>query len=519
MTPSSTSPDGAAGPGTGRVALVGAGPGDPGLITRRGLDWLARADVVVYDRLANSRLLDHVPPAARRIFAGKSPEGHTLAQDEINALLVREARAGNTVVRLKGGDPYVFGRGGEEAQALRAAGVPFEVVPGITSAIAGPAYAGIPVTHRQLASSFAVVTGHEDADRPESRVDWAALATGPDTLVLLMGVERLPGIVERLVAGGRPPDTPAAMIEWATWPRQRTVVATLGTLVERARAAGLRAPAVTVIGEVVRLRDELDWFGSRPLVGRRIVVTRAREQASDLLKELADLGAEPIEFPTIRIEPIADTGPLDSAIARLAEYDWLVFTSVNGVRALFDRVWALGGDARAVGRARLCAIGPGTAQGLARYGLRADLLPERYIAESVAEALVAAGVRERRVLLARAAEARDVLRERLEAAMAVVDEVAVYRTVRDGADAEAVRAALTRGEIDAVTFTSSSTVRNFMAALGPFDPAAWPATTRVAAIGPITAATARELGLPVHSEAEEHTVPGLVRAVRSLFAT
>ncbi len=361
---------------SGFVSLIGAGPGDPDLLTLRGAEALASADVVVYDYLANPALLVHAPPGAERIYVGKKAGSHTLSQDEISALLVKFALAGQRVARLKGGDPFVFGRGGEEALALVEAGVSFEVVPGVTSAVAAPAYAGIPVTHRGLASSFAVITGHEDPTKEESAVDWPRLATGVDTLVFLMGVGNLPRIVEQLLAHGRPADTPVALVRWGTMPDQQTVSGTLVDITEKVKAAGLRPPAVTVVGPVAELREHLCWFEKRPLFGQRVLVTRTRQQASALSAQLRALGAEAIELPTIRIAPPEDWAPLDATIATLAVFDWIVFTSVNGVGHFWARLEAAGLDARALHGVRLAAIGPATAAELEARGLRADYVPD-----------------------------------------------------------------------------------------------------------------------------------------------
>jgi uroporphyrinogen III methyltransferase/synthase len=475
------------------VYLVGAGPGDPGLLTVRGAEVLARADVVVYDRLSVASLLDQAPAGAERIPVGKAP-GRGPSQDEINELLVAHGRTGATVVRLKGGDPFVFARGGEEAAALAAAGVDFEVVPGITSAIAAPAYAGIPVTLRYSSTSFTVVTGHEDPASGDGTVDWEAVARVGGSIIVLMGVERIGRIVERLLAGGLSPDTPAAAVTWGTRPSQVTVRCRLADLPSRSVAA----PAVFVIGRVAA--EDLAWFERRPLFGRRVVVTRTRRQASALSARLHELGAEPIEVPVIAIDQPADGGAgLRAAVARLAagEYDWLVLTSPNGVARLFDHV----PDARAV-RARVAAIGPGTAAALAERRIVADLLPERFVAEGLLEVFPPGPGR---VLLARAAVARDVLPDGLAASGWAVDVAEAYRTVPaalDDRQLDQVRSA------DAITFTSSSTVEHFVAAAGV---AAVPPV--VACIGPVTAATARDLGLTVDVEAAEHTIDGLVDAL------
>ena len=495
------------------VSLVGAGPGDPDLITIGGAARLAQADCIIYDRLANPALLSHARPDAELIYAGKLPDRHTLTQDEINALLVEKARAGLRVVRLKGGDPFVFGRGGEEAEALIAAGLTFEVLPGVTSAIAAPAYAGIPVTHRALASSFAIVTGHEDPAKDATSIDWARLSTGVDTLVFLMGTGRLEEIARRLVEHGRAPSTPAAVIEWGTLPRQRTVTATLDTIAAAVREAGIEPPAVTVVGEVVGLRHHLRWFDRRPLFGQRILVTRTREQASELSRVLAAQGADSIELPTIEIVPSHDPHQLARTIddLRTSAYGWVVFTSANAVRLFAAHLRDAGLDARAFARSRIAAIGPGTADALTAVGLRVDIVPERFVAESLLEVLSPRVLRGQRVLLPRAEDARDVLVEGLTALGAVVDDLKLYRSeVPKHSDADGLRR-LRGGEIDIVTFASSSSVRNLIAMLdGDTSPLH---QTQIAAIGPITAQAVRDAGLQVAIMADQYTMEGLVSAL------
>ena len=514
----------------GIVYLVGAGPGDPGLITVAGLDRLREADVIVYDRLVSDRLLDHARSDAELIYVGKIPadvEGATGAphdQDAISQTLVEKAREGRRVVRLKGGDPFVFGRGGEEAEALRAAGIPFEVVPGVTSAVAVPAYAGIPVTHRGVAASFAVITGHEEPGKPESAIDWPHLATAADTLVFLMGVKNLPEIVANLVANGRDETTPAAVIRWGTTPEQSTVAGTLADIAERVAEAGLTPPAITVVGEVVRLHETLSWFvqaggrpgDSRPLFGKRVLITRTRRQASNLARLLAAQGAIPVELPAIEIERVEDTASLAAAIDRLRDggYAWCGFTSANAVEQTFEHLAGRGLDARALFGTGVFAIGPATAEALRSHGIAPDIVPNEYVAEAVVEAMrphVSAGDG---VLLPRAESARAELVTGLESLGANVDEIVVYRAaVPSDPDPEAL-AAIREGRIDVVTFTSSSTVRNLIAILGPAA-AVLKGEPRplIACIGPITAETARENGLAVDVMASEYTVEGLVEAL------
>jgi uroporphyrinogen III methyltransferase/synthase len=488
------------------VHLVGAGPGDPGLLTVRALEVLQRADVVVYDRLSQESLLDLAPPGAERIDVGKAPGHVRLPQEGINELLVERGRRGETVVRLKGGDPFVFARGGEEAAALAEAGVPFEVVPGITSAIAVPAYAGIPVTLRHSSTSVTIVTGHEEPGAgDEGTVDWQAVARVGGTIVILMGVARIGRIAAALVAAGRPPDTPVAAVQWGTRPEQRTVRATLATIGDHE----LGTPSTIVVGEVAA-RD-LAWFESRPLFGRRIVVTRAREQASELVARLTALGAATVEVPAIAIAEPADGGAaLAAAVDRLAAgaYDWLVLTSPNGARRLLAALRAAGRDARALGSTRLAAIGSGTADVLAAANLVADLVPPRFVAESLLASFPGTGegdVATGRVLLARAAVARDVLPEGLAERGWKVDVVEAYRTGPAPLDE---RAATALADAEIVTFTSSSTVTNFVATAG-----AGAVPPVVAAIGPVTAATARDHGLSVDIEAGVHSLDGLVDAL------
>ena len=473
------------------VYLVGAGPGDPGLLTRRGAELLARADVVVHDRLSEISLLHLAPDQAERIDVGKSP-GAPVAQEDINRLLVERGLAGQEVVRLKGGDPFVFGRGGEEALALAEAGVPFEVVPGISAAVAVPAYAGIPVTHRGLSTSFTVVTGHS-RHAVDNEVDWDAVARAAGTIVVLMGVAHRASIVARLQGAGLPSDTPVAAIQWGTRPGQRTVRTTLAGLPD----VTLEPPVTLVIGRVAGL--DLRWFEGRPLFGRRVVVTRARAQASTLVERLASLGAETIELPTIEITVPSDGGDaLRAAAARLEAYDWVLFTSVNAVERLFDHLR----DARAFGRARVGAVGPGTAAALARRGVAADLEPAEAVGEALVEAFPSGSGT---VLLPQAAAARPVVAHGVRAKGWEVEVVEAYRTVTARPSDEALAAA---AKADAVAFTSSSTVTSWLDLAGSES-----LPPVVACIGPVTAATAAEHGLPVTVVAAEHTVAGLVDAL------
>ncbi len=498
---------------SGKVFLVGAGPGDPGLLTLKGRDCIRRADVLIYDYLAAPALLAHAAEKAEKIYVGKKGGDHTLSQEGINALIVKKARAGNVVTRLKGGDPFIFGRGGEEAQVLAAAGIPFEIVPGVTSAIAAPAYAGIPLTHRKMVSSLTFVTGHEDPTKPDSRIDWRALAAGRGTLVFLMGVRNLPHITARLMENGLAPQTPAALVRWGTTARQVTVTGSLENIVQRVAEAGLKAPAVIVVGDVVALRNELKWFENRPLWGRRVVVTRARQQASDLVARLAQLGAECLEVPTIEIVPPDDWGPLDRAVTQLERYDWIVFTSVNGVSFFFERLFAAGRDARALGGLRTAVIGPATARRLREYGIGADVVPQNYRAEAVVEAFADRELAGRRILLPRARQARPILPRELARMGAEVHEIAAYDTRLADGDRGNLLQALEKGRVDLVTFTSSSTVKNFRRLLPDEGFGDLMRGVTVASIGPITTRTAEELGFTVHIRARQYTIDGLCDAI------
>jgi len=495
------------------VYLIGAGPGDPGLLTVKAVEVLKTADVVVYDYLANKAFLDYRRPDAEVIYVGKKGGDHTLPQGEINKLLVARAREGKTVARLKGGDPYVFGRGAEEAEELLDAGLTFEVIPGVTSAVAAPAYAGIPITHRKFASSVSFITGHEDPTKDESAHDWDALAKSGSTLVFFMGVKNLPDISRRLIAGGRDPRTPAALVRWGTTCRHRSMASTLEDIPRKAKEQGFKAPSLLVVGEVVGLRDKLNWFEKRPLLGKSVVVTRSREQASDLVRLLTDMGACTLEFPTIEVAPLPDTGGIRAAIGRLDAYDWLVFTSVNGVKYFWDALEALGKDARALGTVEVAAIGPATAGALAGKGVKADFVPDKYVAESVVEGLLARGARDKQVLLARASKARDVLPDELRRAGAAVDVLPVYETRLAARDAKEILEGISEGEIHYLTFTSSSTVDNFFRMLPPERFAPVRDKVRIACIGPITSGTLGKHGFTVDIEPKEYTIPALAQAI------
>ncbi|MCU0530798.1 MAG: uroporphyrinogen-III C-methyltransferase, partial [Syntrophales bacterium] len=488
----------------GKVYIIGAGPGDPGLITLRGAECIEQADVVVYDYLANEEFLRRARKDARLIYVGKKGGDHTLPQGEINRILADEALKGLTVARLKGGDPFIFGRGGEEAEVLHEAGIPFEVVPGVTSAIAVPAFAGIPLTHRGYTSTVAFVTGHEDPTKEKSDIDWAALA-GIGTLVFLMGVKNLANIARNLVEGGKAPETPAALIRWGTTPGQQTLTGTLADIAARAKKQAFKPPSILVVGEVVALRPKLDWFEERPLFGKGIVITRPEEQAGEFARLLAAEGAQAILFPTIRIAPPASWDGVDRALDGLDGYDWIVFTSANGVKHFFARLRDRGGDIRGLKGVRICTIGPATAAAVGAMGIRVDLVPDEYISEGVVRAFEAVDLKGRRVLLPRAAEARDVIPEGLAKKGAAVDIVTAYRTVRSKSRKEDLQALLDAGRVDVVTFTSPSTVVNFRKIMGK---ERLPEKVRIACIGPVTAAAAKKQGFTVDVYQETFTIPG-----------
>jgi uroporphyrinogen III methyltransferase/synthase len=484
---------------SGRVYLVGAGPGDPGLITVRGLDVLQQADVILYDNLAPVSLLDYARPGAEKIYVGKKRADHHLSQDETNALLVEKARSGAVVVRLKGGDPFIFGRGGEEGEALHAAGVAFEVVPGVSSATGAAAYAGIPLTHRSRTSAISFVTGHEvDA------IDWARVGQ-TETLVIFMGLTTFGQIAGQLIAGGRDPETPAAAIRWGTRPDQQTVIGTVANLAERIAEAKLKPPALIIVGEVVALREDLNWFEHLPLFGQRIVLTRAEEQAGESAERLRRLGADVVLAPTIELREPSDWGPIDEAIARLETYDWLIFTSRNGVERFLARLDASERDLRAV-KGRIAAIGPATAKALSEARLKTDCLPQEFVAESLLKALDT-DLTGKKILIPRAEAAREVLPEGLRQRGASVDVAPVYRTAAP--DASALREALASKRPDWITFTSSSTVRQFVEISGEDALRG----VRIASIGPITSETLGEYGVDATVEADPHTMEGLIRAI------
>jgi uroporphyrinogen III methyltransferase/synthase len=500
-------------PSPGICSLVGAGPGDPGLLTLRARELIEQAEVVVYDYLSNPAFLQWAPAGAEIIYAGKKAGAHTLTQDEINALLVDRTRAGKRVVRLKGGDPFVFGRGGEEAEALERAKLPFEIVPGVSSVFAGPAYAGIPVTHREHNSQLTIFTGHEDPTKPGATLDYAALASQPGTKIMLMGVERIGAITQELLQHGADPALPVALIRWATTPRQQTLRGRLDDIAAKVAETGFAAPAIAVFGQVVNLRDSLNWFETRPLFGKRIVVTRTRSQAGKLSKGLRELGADVLEIPTIRIEEPKHRIEFGELVQDSHSYDWIVFTSPNGVDAFFRLYYKLYDDARDIGAARIAAIGPATAARIREFHLKVDLQPAEYVAESVVKSFETSGsVENLRILVVRPEQARDLLPQELTKLGAIVDVAIAYRTVPETADVSGAAERFRTEGADLITFTSSSTVENFVAMRLP-----WPPNMKTASIGPVTSETLRLLGLKVDIEARRHDVAGLLDAIRKYY--
>jgi uroporphyrinogen III methyltransferase/synthase len=499
----------------GKVFIVGAGPGDPGLITLRGIQCLEQADVVVYDYLANEEFLGRVGKDARLIYVGKKGGDHTLPQGEINRILVDEALRGHTVARLKGGDPFIFGRGGEEAEALREAGISFEVIPGVTSAIAVPAFAGIPLTHRGYTSTVAFVTGHEDPTKGKSDIDWATLS-GIGTLVFLMGVKNLANIARNLIEGGKKPETPAALVRWGTTPDQETLTGTLVDIAAKAKKQGFLPPSILVVGDVVSLRPKLGWFETKPLFGKGIVITRPEEQAGEFARLLSAEGARVILFPTIRIVPPESWELLDRALDNLGSYHWIVFTSANGVKHFFRRLRETGRDVRDLKGIRICTIGPATASAVEGMGIRVDIVPGEYISEGVVRAFREVDLKGKRVLLPRAGEARDVIPEGLSRRGASVDVVTVYRTVRSESKKESLQALLDAGKVDVIAFTSPSTVIKFRKIMVG---AALPETVRIACIGPVTEAAAKKEGFPVDIFQEDFTIPGMVKSLIEYFSS
>ncbi|MHB8138773.1 MAG: uroporphyrinogen-III C-methyltransferase [Smithellaceae bacterium] len=500
----------------GKVYIIGAGPGDTGLITLKAVECLRLADVVIYDNLVNEELLKYAPAHARFIYAGKKGGDHTLSQDKINDLLAKEARDGNTVARLKGGDPFIFGRGGEEAEVLVAQGVPFEVIPGVTSAIAVPAYAGIPLTHRGLTSTVAFITGHEDPTKDKSDIDWQALV-GIGTLVFLMGVKNLAQITEALVSRGKSPDTPAALIRRGTTPKQEVLVGKLATIVDLAEAGHFKPPAIFVVGPVVGLRDTLCWFDTKPLFGKGVVITRPERQANDLARLLVDQGANPIAFPTISITQPSDWSELDRALDQLGTYNWLIFTSANGVHFFFERLKEKDRDVRDLKGVKICCIGPATARQIEDRGIKVDLVPDEFIAEGILKSFASMDLSEQKILIPRAASAREILPEGLKKQGATVDVAVTYQTINSGRKKEELSKLIDAGDVDVITFTSSSTVTNFVEIMGAGSEL--PSHVKIACIGPVTAATAKKAGFQIDISQEEYTMEGLVQSLTKYFAS
>ncbi len=500
----------------GKIYLVGAGPGDPGLLTLKGRRCLEEAEVVIYDYLVDPRILDFAHPKAELIYVGKRGRGEATSQEAINRLLLAKAKEGKTLVRLKGGDPFLFGRGGEEAEALAAEGLDFEIVPGVTSALAVPAYAGIPLTHRDHASSVAIVTGHKEVWEDTPRIHWEQLATACGTLVFLMGTRQLRTNMARLIHHGLSPQTPVALIRWGTKAEQEVLEGTAGTIADLAREHRFEPPAVIVVGEVVRLRQRLRWFEKKPLFGRRILITRARSQAATFAELLERQGAEALTFPTIEIVPPDDYAPLDRAVAEIESYHWLIFTSVNGVQAFCERLDALGKDLRSLSSIRIAAIGPQTAKAIRNLHLRVEVMPQEYRAEALLPLLQ--DVQGQKILLPRAAQAREVLPQELRKRGALVDEVPAYRTVCPQGKAQELRTYLQEGKLDLVTFTSSSTVRHLVAMLGEEEAPKLLSRVSIGCIGPVTADTVRSLGLKIDIQPSQYTLSAFAQAIVEYFS-
>ncbi len=502
----------------GIVYLIGSGPGDPGLITLKGKECLERADVIIYDYLINEDLLKLAKKNCEFIYVGKKGGAHTLPQEEINALLVRKAKEGKRVVRLKGGDPFIFGRGGEEAERLAEEGIPFEVVPGVTSAISVPAYAGIPLTHRNYTSTVAFITGHEDPSKDGSNIQWDKISTGAGTLVFLMGIKNLSENVKRLIDNGRDENTPVALIRWGTTPNQETLVGKLKDIDTIARRKNFKPPAVMVVGDVVRLRDKLNWFEKKPLFGKRILVTRAREQASELAARIREFGGDIIEFPTIEIVPIDRWEELDVAIKNINKYEWIIFTSINGVRIFLERLRALSYDIRELKGVKICTIGIKTGAFLENLMIKVDMIPSEYKTESIIEEFKKEDIKGKRILIPRAKEGRELLPEKLKELGAIVDEIPVYRIVKPEGEKEKIKELFKRKEIDVITFTSSSTVKNFVSMFNDKEEILELIDgVKIASIGPVTAETLKSSGIKTDIMPEKYTIPDLVEAIINYY--
>ncbi len=505
------------GPIKGKVILVGAGPGDEGLLTLKGKDWIERADVIVYDHLANFNLTRFAQPQTEIIYAGKKEGVAVMKQDAINSLLIEKARAGKTVVRLKGGDPFIFGRGGEEAQALKEAGISFMVVPGISSPTGVSAYAGIPLTHRDFSSSISIITGSNEKGKEDLHIDWEKIASRSGTLVFLMGARKLPRIVEKLTQFGKTPETPIAIIQWGTTAKQKTWVATLGTILDIASKEEIHPPALTIIGEVVNLKPAVEWFENLPLFGKTVAVTRAEEQSQSFIQLLREKGAEPFSFPVIKTVPPQDWSPLDKAMETLDQYHGLIFTSVNGVDYFMQRLREKDKDIRELKGVRIYAIGPKTAQAVRDLGIRVDIVPEKFVAESLLESIGKENVKGKRFLLPRAETARETLPETLRELGAEIDVVPAYRTILPETGKQALIERLKEGSLDVIAFTASSTVKNFMELMGE-DCKDELTKIAIACIGPITAQTAQDLGLKVDVVPTDYTIESLVQAIEDFYS-
>jgi len=503
--------------GKGKVYLVGAGPGDPGLLTLRGRELLERAEVIIYDRLASPRIMEFANPSAERIYVGKRVGKHVANQQEINNIILEKAKAGKRVVRLKGGDPFIFGRGGEEAQILADNGISFEIVPGVTSAIAVPAYAGIPLTHRSYTASVAFITGHRRFDSNEAGVDWEGLAKGVGTLVFLMGMTNLPNIAKNLIRFGRRPDTPVAVIRWGTTPLQESITGTLSDIAQKVRESGFKPPAIIVVGDVCKVRDKINWFEKQPLLGKKVLVTRTREQASVLVRLLERRGAGCIECPTIEVRQVADTSTTDRAIDGLASFDWVIFTSPNAVKFFFLRLDQLGKDVRAMGNAKIATVGSSTAKELERHHIRVDAVPDDFRAEGLIELFAKQDLKGAKVLIPRAVKAREILPEELSRMGAQVTVAPVYETVPPEVAPQTLEL-LEEEKIDVITFTSSSTVSNFFKTVPDKLVKKVTSRAKIACIGPVTAKTAEKRGLLVHIVPEKSTIPSLVEAIEKSFS-
>ena len=501
----------------GMVYLIGAGPGAPGLITLKAIECIKEADVVVYDYLANKRFLEYAGKRAEIIYVGKQGGAHTLPQDEINKLIIKKAQKGKIIARLKGGDPFIFGRGGEEAEEIIQAGIPYEVIPGVTAGVAAAAYAGIPLTHRDFTTTVAFITGHEDPAKEDSNIYWDKISTGIGTLVFYMGIGNLEPNMKKLIENGRSPDTPVALIRWGTTSNQETIIGTIKDIAEKAKQANFKAPAITVVGGVVSLRDKLRWFDKKPLFGKKIIVTRSREQASDFSVLLEKYGAEPIEFPTIETVPPKDWKEIDRAIKNLPKYDWAIFTSINGVKYFVERLKKQGKDIRELKGIKICAIGPATAKAIEDLGIKVDLLPKEYRAESIITGLGKTKIKGRRFLLPRALKAREVLPEEIKRLGGKVDVVTAYRTVQPKEKTDEIRKMLREKRVDVVTFTSSSTVENFVNMFKRNEVPGILNGTRVACIGPITKDTATKLGIKTDIMPEKYTIPALTEAIGEYY--